>query len=123
MWRRHRWLLPFGVAAAVLLVVVAILAGFESTGSLIAVGLAAAGVAAMATTEYRVLAKTSRGLVLLRGSRIRQAAVEMVERLPKGTKVRLVGNQYVMTEWAVGDRRYSVPKNSESAMTRIASES
>ncbi len=120
MWNRHRLMLPFALGAAVLLAILGVAVGFDSAGSLIALGLAAAGVAAMATTEYRVLALTSRGLVVLRGSRVRQAAVERLDRLPKTSAVKLVGSQFLMTEWQVGDRTFFVPKSSESAMTRIS---
>lgn len=120
MWHRHRLMLPFVFGAAILLVIVGVAVGFDSAGSLIALGLAAAGVAAMATTEYRVLALTSNGLVLLRGSRVRQAAIERLDRLPKHSTVSLVGSQFLLTEWQVGDRTFSVPKASEGAMTRIS---
>lgn len=120
MWHRHRWTLPFALSAGAGLCLVAFVSGFDSAGSLVAVGLAASAVAAMATTEYRVLAATTSGLVLLRASRIRQVAVEVLERLPASTDVRLVGNNLVLTDWMVGDRRYTVPKSSESAMNRIA---
>ncbi len=120
MWHRHRWTLPFALLAAVAVAVVAVLAGVRSAGSVVAVGLAAAAVAATAATEYRVLAATGRGLVLLRASRIRQVAVEVLERLPASTPVTLVSNNVVLTDWMVGDRRYTVPRSSHSAMTRIA---
>jgi len=113
-------MLPFAFGAAVLLVILGVVVGFESAGSLVALGLAAAGVAAMATTEYRVLAMTTRGLVLLRGSRVRQAAVERLDQLPKDSPVTLVGSQFLMTEWQVGDRSFSVPKSSENAIIRIS---
>ncbi len=122
MWHRHRWTLPFAILAAIGVAGVAALVGVGSWGSLVAVGLAAAAVAATAATEYRVLAATQRGLVLLRASRIRQVAVEVLERLPASTPVTLVGNNFVLTDWLVGDRRYTVPKSSESAMTRIATD-
>lgn len=58
--------------------------------------------------------------MLLRASRVRQVAFEMIERLPASTPVELVGNNLVLTDWMVGERRYTVPKSSQSAMARIA---
>ncbi|MEO1065559.1 MAG: hypothetical protein AAFZ07_29435, partial [Actinomycetota bacterium] len=77
-------------------------------------------VVAPAATATAAAATVDDGLHLLRASRIRRAAVAHLERLPDSTHVELVGNQFVITEWQVGDQRYTVPKSSESAMTRIA---
>ncbi|MEM9033671.1 MAG: hypothetical protein AAGA99_01320 [Actinomycetota bacterium] len=119
MWQRHRYMFPFGAFAALIVGSGAGLVGFSLSSS-VGLAAAAAAVAATATTEYRVLAWTTDRLHLLRGSRFRRAAVEYLEALPDRTPVELVGNQFVITEWRVGDHRFTVPKSSESAMTRIA---
>lgn len=120
MWQRHRLMLPFAVAAALGVLVVSALVGFEGSVALAGLSVAGAAVAAMATTDYAVLARTGSGLVLMRGSRIRQTAVELSERLPASCEVESVDSTLVLSTWLVGDRYYTVPKSSESAMTRIA---
>jgi len=120
LWSRHRLLLPFALGAFVLVAVVAALVGFGGWAAPVGLGLAGAAVAAMATTEYRVLAQTDRGFMLCRGSRVRQAATGLIERLPDDLELSLVGNQMVLTEWTVGDRRFSAPKASEQALVRMA---
>lgn len=119
MWQRHRLMLSFGAVVALVVGVGARVVGFPVSSS-VGLAAAAAAVAATATTEYRVLASTTDGLHLLRGSRVRRAAVEYLHVLPERTTVELVGNQFVITEWRVGDDHYTVPRSSESAMTRIA---
>ena len=93
--------------------------GFE-VGPAVGLAVAAVGIAAASTTEHRVLAQTSRGLRLLRGSRIRQVAVELIGPLPDDTPIEMTGHRFVLSEWRVGDHDYTVPKSSEGAMTRIA---
>jgi hypothetical protein len=119
MWQRHHWMVPFALAAALAVGLGAAVVGFTGP-SAVAVGVAAAAVAATATTEYRVLVRTDAGLRLLRASRIRQVATGLVEQLPDDAVVELVANQFVVTEWLVDGRRYTVGKSSEAAMTRIA---
>lgn len=119
MWRRHHLMVPFAVVVAVVVGVGASFVGFGAA-SAVALAVAAAAVGASATTDHRVLASTTDGLHLLRASRIRRAAVGHLERLPDTTSIELVGNQFVITEWQVGDRRFTVPRSSESAMARIA---
>ncbi len=119
MWQRHRLMLPFSVLAAVAMFAGATLVGFEE-GPAVGLAVATVGIAAASTTEHRVLAQTSRGLRLLRGSRIRQVAVELIGPLPDDTPIEMTGHRFVLSEWRVGDHDYTVPKSSEGAMTRIA---
>ncbi len=119
MWSRHRLMVPYLVVVALILGVGATVVGF-SVPSAVAIAAAGTALGAAATTEHRVLAATEGGLWLLRSSRIRTVAVEVLEQMPSQTTVELVANQFVLTEWIVGDRRFTVPKSSEAAMTRIA---
>lgn len=120
MWSRHRWLLPYAALAFGGMLIVALLVGVEQWGGRIGLALAAAATAAMATTEYRVLALTSDGLVLLRSSRVRQKAVAIIGRLPASTRVEPVGSNLVITDWSVGDTVYSVMKRHQAAMVAIS---
>jgi len=120
MWRRHRLLLPLVVVAALIGGGAAALGGFTAAASIAAVALAAAAVAASAATEYRVLAVTEGGLVLMRGGRVRQVATRLIARLPASTGVVRVSNNLVISEWSVGGDRYSVLRRFESTMAAIA---
>lgn len=120
MWRRHRLLVPFAAVAAVIGGGGAALAGFASFASIAAVALAAVAVAAWAATEYRVLVVTDGGLVSMKGGRIRQVATAMIVRLPETTAVERVSNNLVISEWRVGDDRFSVLRRFESTMAAIA---
>jgi hypothetical protein len=73
-----------------------------------------------ATTDYRVLALTDRGLVMFKSSRIRQYATGVLARLPRSTPIEVVGGTVLATDWRVGEATYTVPKSSERAIERIA---
>ncbi len=120
MWSRHRLMIPYALGVFGLLLGVAFLAGFQTWVSRMGVGAAGAGVAAMATTNYRVLAQTSRGYVLFRASRVRQYAVEPLERWRSTPEMMPKTSYSIATDWAVDNRRYTVPKSSEGAMARMA---
>lgn len=120
MWSRHRLMIPYALAAFGALLVVAVLVGFEAWASRLGVGVAGAGFAAMATTNYRVLAQTSRGFVLFRASRVRQYAVEPLERWKTTPEMKPATSYSIATDWLVDNRRYTVPKSSERAMARMA---
>ncbi len=120
MWQRHRLLVPFAAVAAVIGGGGAALAGFTSPASIFAVALAAVAVAASAATDYRVLAVTASGLVLMKGARVRQVATALIERLPESTTVERVSGNLVIGEWRVGDRRFSVLRRFESTMAAVA---
>lgn len=121
MWRRHRLMVPFVLASFTGVLVVAILAGFEEWSGRIGLALGAGALAAMATTEYRVLALTSDDdLVLFRSSRVRQKATELLVRLPESTVVEPAGTNLVITDWKVADHIYSVMRRYQSAMVAIS---
>ena len=122
MWHRHRLAFPFALGAGVLLGWIARLSSFGVTSS-IAVGLAAFAVAATASTDYRVLAFTDRGLVLLNGGRIRQVAKPPLERLPETAVLERISTNLVISEWQLGDHRYSVLRRFESAMSAMSAAS
>ena len=119
MWHRHRLMLPYAIAAGVLCGIGGVLVGF-GVASAAAIGVAAAAIAASAVTEYRVLAITELGLVLMKGGRIRQVATGLIERLPDTTTVEREASNMIISEWRVGESRYSVLRRFESTMAAIA---
>ena len=120
MWSRHRLMLPYAIAAFAGMFVVAFVVGVEQWSGRIGLGLAGAATAAMATTEYRVLALTTNGLVLLRSSRVRQKAVAVIETLPSATVIAPETSNLVITDWSVGDAVYSVMKRHQASMVAIS---
>lgn len=121
MMGRHRWSLPFAAGASALLFVVAWISGIEQAGGRVAIGLAGGAIAAMATTEYRVLVQTDEGLVLFAAGRLRQKATRMIGRLKPGTPIELIGTNLVVTEWLVGDRQFTVMRRFQQAMVALSS--
>ena len=120
MWTRHRWMVPYALIAAAAVFLTSEWAGFDEVTTRAALGFAAAAVAVNATTDYRVLALTTKGLVMLKGSRIRQTAIGVLSRLPSATKIEPVGGTVLATDWRVGDVIFTVPKSSERAIELIA---
>lgn len=120
MWSRHRWMLPYALIAAVVVFLTSEWAGFTELSTRIALGFAAGAIAVNATTDYRVVARTTKGLVFLRGSRVRQHAVAVIRRLPDDTRIEPVGGTVLATDWAVGETVFTVPKSHERALERIA---
>ncbi len=113
-------MIAYSVAAFVTLVVVATVAGFDTWFARIGLGTAASALAATATTEYRILARTNRGVVLLRSSRIRVAAVETMERFSGEPAIERAGTTLLANDWRVNGTRYTVAKSSEADMQSIA---
>lgn len=120
MWSRHRWMIPYAIVAAAAVFFTSEWAGFTEVSTRIALAFAAGAIAVNATTDYRVVARTTKGLVLLRGSRVRQHAVAVISRLPKNTKIEPVGGTVLASDWAVGESVFTVPKSHERALERIA---
>ncbi|MEA2001842.1 MAG: hypothetical protein U9N84_08170 [Actinomycetota bacterium] len=120
MWARHRWMVPYGATAFGAVAFFAPIGGIDDWPTRIAVGAAAAAVAITATTEYRVLAQTDDGVILLKASKIRQVATEVQEELPADATMEPVGGTVLAADWQVGAHRYTVPRSSEQAMNRIA---
>ncbi|MDP7550562.1 MAG: hypothetical protein QF896_05150 [Acidimicrobiales bacterium] len=119
MWTRHRWMMPYTAAVSVAVIFLATAGGVEFWSTRLGIGAAGAIVAATATTNYSVLARTTRGLLLCRAGRVRQVATVIVERLPEGTPISRTGGNLITGEWDVGDRSYSVPRRHERAMEQI----
>lgn len=113
-------MIPYAAIAALGVFLTSEWAGFTEIPTRVALGFAAGAIAVNATTDYRVLAQTSRGLVLLKSSRIRQHATEILERLPRTTTIEVVGGTVLATDWRIGEAVYTVPKSSELAIQRIA---
>ncbi len=120
VWSRHRWITPFATLVFVAIVLLAPVAGVEEWPTRLVIGLAGLGVAFLATTDYRVVAETDTGIVVLKASRIRQVATEFGESLARDADLRPVGGTVLATDWLVGDHRYTVPRSSEQAMERMA---
>ena len=120
MWTRHRLTLAYAALAFAGFVALAFVVGVEQWSGRLGLGMAAAAVATMATTEYRVLVLTPKGLVLMNSSRVRQRAKAIIRRLPDATEVQAVGSNLVITDWSVDDQVYSVMKRHQSAMVAIS---
>jgi hypothetical protein len=120
MWTRHRWMVPYGGTVFAAVVLFAPIGGMEDWPTRIAIGAAAAGVAVTATTEYRVVAQTDDGVLLLKASKIRQVATELQEELPPDAAMEAVGGTMLAADWQVGAHRYTVSRSSEQAMNRMA---
>ncbi len=120
MWTRHHLWLPYAAGAFLAMLAVAVVVGVEQWGGRIGLAIAGGAIAAMASTEYRILALTSEGLVLLRSSRVRQKATELIERLPSSIEIAPVGGNLVMTDWRVGSVVYSVMKRHQAAIVAMS---
>lgn len=120
MFTRHHLAFPFIAASGVALAVVAAMAGATEWSTRISLGLAGAAVAAMATTEYRVLVETSVGLVLLRSSRFRRRASGFIRRLSQDSPIEVIGSNLVITEYRVDGVVYSVMRRYQQDMAAIA---
>ncbi len=120
MWARHRWALPFSAVVFGAVAMLAPLAGIDDWPTRVVIGAAAVAVAFAAATDYRVVAQTERGLVLLAASRIRQVATAVVAWLPPDAELAPVGGTLLAKDWQVGDRRYTVARSSDQAMQRMA---
>ena len=119
MFTRHHLAFPFIACSGVALGVIAAVAGASQWSTRISLGLAGAAVAAMATTEYRVLVQTSTGLALLRSSRFRRRASGLIRRLPSTLSIDVLGSNLVITEYRVDGVVYSVMRRHQQEMTAI----
>lgn len=120
VWSRHRWIVPFATVIFVVIAIAAPVAGIDNWPTRIVLGMAGVGVAFMATTNYRVVAETRSGIVVLKASRIRQVAVALEENLKRDTLLQPVGGTILATDWQVGRHIFTVPRSSEQAMERMA---
>ena len=121
MWRLHRWALPLGVVAGAAVALLGLVTGnFESVAFAIAAGIAVGAVASLASAEYRVLALVNDELVMMRGSRTRNVAVEVLERRLPNNSVRLVSSTAVVSDWLILERRFSTTRRYQQEMIEMA---
>ncbi len=117
---RHRWFLPYALAAGLSIFAVAAASGIESLLNQVMLAACGLAIAGMATTNYSVLAETTRGLVLCRSSRIRQYATRLVHRLPATTDITMVGSTVITSDWKVDGVIYTLTKRWESTMRQLS---
>ena len=119
LWVRRPWSYLYGLVAAVAMLLVAIAAGFEHWTSRTAIAVAGAAIAVTATTDYRILALSTEGLVLCRAGRVRQVARAIIDRPSHSTEMEPVGGTMITADWRVGTVEYTVTKSSQLPMERI----
>jgi hypothetical protein len=121
MWRHRPWMIAWASLAAAVPFVALSLLGFGSMSSRVGVVLAVALLTTVAATDYRVVAQTvGPRNYLFRASRIRQVAVELLGDLSPNAEMEVVSTNLVLTDWLVDGERYTVPKSSQAAMSRLA---
>jgi hypothetical protein len=120
MSTRHRWFLPYALAAGVGVGIVAAMTGLEGPLNWILFGAIGGAIAGMATTNYSVLAKTTSGLMLCRSSRVRQYAKSMIGRLPDDTPLTMVGSTVISSDWEIDGVIYSMTKRWEATMREMS---
>jgi hypothetical protein len=119
---RHRWFAPYAIASGVGLFVVASVTGIDSLLNRMVLAVCGIAIAGMATTNYSILAETTTGLVLCRSSRVRQYAKEVVNRLPVGTSLTMVGSTVITSDWKIDDVIYTLTKRWEATMRQLSIE-
>ena len=120
LFTRHRWFWPYSLLAGTMIFVVASASEVEGGVNRVLLGLCGLAIAGLAATEYWVLAETTRGLVLLRSSRIRQYAQSVARRLPEDTTIDPVGSTVVTGDWRIDGVLYTSTKRWEAAMRRLS---
>lgn len=120
IWTRHRWVWPFGMGVFGVALLFAPVAGIDEWPTRIVIAAALMAVAVMAATDYRVLALVDDGLALFDASKIRQVATVRRDDFPADATLEPVGGSILASDWQVGTIRYTVPRSSETAMTRMA---
>lgn len=120
MWRRGPKTYPFAAGAFVFSFLVASLLNVGTLGSQFAIGCAGVAVASMATTDQRILVGTTRGLVMMQSSRIRQSARSVIGRLPADATIKIVSDNLVISDWEVDGERFSMMRRSQKAMSALA---
>lgn len=120
MWRRHGYMIWYGIFAFAAMVVVAAGVGWDEWSSRIALGIAAAAIAVYSTTDYRILAQTSDNLILLSASKIRQTAKGVIATYPLGSSIEMDDGNMLATSWRFEGQVYTVPKSSERSIRDIA---
>lgn len=121
LWNRHRWFYPYCAAAALGLFIVAVASGITEPVNQLLMATCGAAVAALATTNYWILASTSNGFVLCRSSRVRQYAKELVTRYKRTPALEMVGSTVITSDWRVDGTEYTLTKRWESTMRSFES--
>ena len=119
LWARRPWSYLYGLAAFACLFMVAVVTGFEQWPTRMAIAVAGAAIAVTATTDYRILALTSNGLVMCRAGRVRHVARSIVDRPGRSIGIEPVGGTMITSDWRVGSIDYTVTKSSQQPMERI----
>jgi hypothetical protein len=122
LWTRHRFFLPYCVAAGAALFAVAMASGVEGLVNQVVLAGCGVAVAGMATTNHWVLVSTNKGLVLCRSSRIRQYATAVASRLAPNTPLEMIGSTVVTSDWRLDGMIYTMTKRWEAAMRLLSIE-
>lgn len=120
LWTRHRWYLPYWLFTAAFMYAVATLSGIETTANRVVVVGCGLAIAAMASTNYWILSDTSKGLVLLRSSRIRHYAKKVERRLDADPAIEMTNSTVITSDWRIDGLIYTVTKRWEATMREIA---
>lgn len=116
LWNRHRWFYPYCAAAGLVLFVLSLAIGIEGPVNQVALACCGIAVAAMSTTNYWILARTTAGFTLCRSSRIRQYAKELTSRLGRNPAISMAGSTVITSDWLVDGTEYTMTKRWESTM-------
>lgn len=118
-YARHPWTIVYALAAGcAMFVLVGVLGGY-TVQSRVLLGAIAAGIAVAATTEYRIFASTTSGLLILKGSRFRLTATSVLKRVGEEIEFVPVGGNLVTVEWRIDGVIYSVPKRADSELAKV----
>lgn len=118
-YARHPWTIAYALATGgAMFVLVGVLGGY-SVESRVLLGAVAAAIAVAATTEYRIFASSTGGLLILRGSRFRLTATSVLKRVGEETEFVPVGGNLVTVEWRIDGVTYSVPKRADRELAKV----
>ena len=118
-YARHRWTLAYALLAGGAMFFLVDLLGGYSVQSRVLLGAIAAAIAVAATTEYRIFASTTSGLLILKGSRFRLTATSVLKRVGEEIEFVPVGGNLVTVEWRIDGVIYSVPKRADSELAKV----
>ncbi|MEM9132773.1 MAG: hypothetical protein AAF962_17955 [Actinomycetota bacterium] len=121
LWRTGRLTVPFALAATLVCAALAAALGFHWPTGVVAIGLVGGAVAWVAGTEYRVLAVQADGeMRLLRGSRIRQTAVAVLDDRIDRNSIRPLSVSPVVSHWRVGGHEYTLHRRYQRRIATMA---
>jgi len=122
MWRRSASTYLWSSVGAGVVVGVLSAAGYGSMATRLMLALAVGLAVSIVATDSRVLAHTNAEPYVFAAGRVRQIAVQLLGPLAPDDVIQVVGTNLVVTEWLVGTERFSVPRNFQASMTRLAAE-